>query len=125
MLRRDDGEYVYHLVLYYLASAIDNVSDLDSAVEAIRSAVDPEVENKAMNGLEILEKRGEKRGEKRSEKLGERRTRIDVVTNMLEAGMSVDEIVRVTRIDRGFVQAIADGGTPEIQPEPDSETDED
>ncbi|MDA1012980.1 MAG: Rpn family recombination-promoting nuclease/putative transposase [Planctomycetota bacterium] len=104
LLERDDGQYVIRIVLSYVMNAARSESETNKAARAIRSAVGPEGEKHVMNGLEILEKRGEKRGRFNNS--------IEVVRNLLDAKVSVEDIARMAKFDRAFVQSIANGETP-------------
>ena len=52
------------------------------------------------------EKRGERRGEKRGEKIGEKRAIEQIANNLLNKGMSTEDIIQITKIDEKLLKKI-------------------
>ncbi len=52
------------------------------------------------------ERRGERRGEKRGEKIGEKRAIEQIANNLLNKGMSTEDIIQITKIDEKLLKKI-------------------
>ena len=90
-----------------LRKAIELLKILNSD-EEVRTIAEAEVyaEMDRRSELNFVRQQGEKRGERRGEKIGEKRAIEQIANNLLNKGMSTEDIIQITKIDEKLLKKI-------------------
>ena len=90
-----------------LRKAVELLKILNSD-EEVHTIAEAEVyaEMDRRSELNFVRQQGEKRGERRGEKIGEKRAIEQIANNLLNKGMSTEDIIQITKIDEKLLKKI-------------------